>query len=173
MSGGPGDRPNLPAWPCAGITSFPPHWMLQTGYLFVATHGNKNRTVDNSFISHIPFYFWLESKSATFLRRHSLQSPESWKWNSPDISTAQKMLTWVLRHTCYVHEVWEAHKLANLPFFKKKEWSGDREGCCPPGSLCGVSGMLLGCCTNASKLREDLLLSGTKQTSSTFPVASS
>ena len=78
-------------------------------------------TVNNPLIIHIPFYFCLEQKSTLFLRRPSWQSPEPGEQYSPDISSADKMLTWVLRCAYNIHEGQEAHKLANLPLKKNQK----------------------------------------------------
>ena len=101
-----------------------------TGSLSIEAYGSQTMTVNNPLIIHIPFYFWLEQKSTMFLRRPSWQSPDPGEQYSPDISSADKMLTRVLRCAYNIHEGREAHKLANLPL-KKNE----RTDCCPPISL--------------------------------------
>ena len=124
---------------------------------FLLRHnGSQTMTVNNSLITHIPFYLWLEWKSTMFLRRPSWPSPEPWEQYSPDISTAHKMLTWVLRCAYNIHEGQEAHKLANLPLKKKKRTDWGLGRLLSPCLFAEYLWYCLSDVTNALKLREDL-----------------
>ena len=153
MCGAPGQTQS--AWEALGwenCTNIMSPWAAHpTQVPFLLRHnGSQTMTVNNSLITHIPFYFWLEWKSTMFLRRPSWPSPEPWEQYSPDISAAHKMLTWVLRCAYNIHEGQEAHKLANLPLKKKKNRLGIGQTVVPL-SLCRVSVILFVWCNQCFK----------------------